>query len=325
MGDKKSSYTAADSLPIKLLKNVEIIESINNGKIIPSHIQFIPTNKCNLKCAFCSCSNDDRNTEMSLDDAVKIIDIFKKLGTKAVTITGGGSPCLHPNINEIISYFLEKDIKVGLVDNGLLLHKISPNVMNQITWCRISHADDRKFSPKYEEIIKRVVVESPNVDWAFSYVVSNEPNFDGISRVVDFANNNKFTHVRLVADLFQPKNVDLGEARKCLNLFNIDDSLVIYQDRDEPEHGEDCYICYLKPVIGADCNVYNCCGVQYALETPTKNLPQELSMGSAFNFESMIQKSSSPQNGSKCVRCYYGDYNRILKSLISDIDHLEFA
>lgn len=256
----KASYTAADSLPVKLLKDERVISSINDRHIIPPiHIQFLPTNKCNLNCPFCSCANEDRNIEMSLFKAMEIIDICKDLGTKAVTITGGGSPCLHPNINEIIEHFIHCGIEVGLVDNGLALEKIKPEILNKVTWCRISHADFRSFSDKYEEKLKKVIASAPDVDWAFSYVVSKTPNIYGIIKAINFSNDHNFTHIRLVADLFNPEEIDMDRVKNIIDAFGVDDEKVIYQNRSEPTKGGDCYIGFLKPVISADYQVYNCC------------------------------------------------------------------
>ena len=52
MIDKKDSYTAADNLPIKLIRDETVRKGIEQGKILPIHPQVIPTNKCNMKCSF---------------------------------------------------------------------------------------------------------------------------------------------------------------------------------------------------------------------------------------------------------------------------------
>ena len=321
----KLSFTAADTLPVKLLRDERVISSINdNKKIPPIHIQFIPTNKCNLKCPCCSCANEDREIEMSLFKAMEIIDICKDLGTRAVTITGGGSPCLHPNINEIIEYFIQSGIEVGLVDNGLALDNIKPEILNKVTWCRISHADFRPFTDNYEEKLKEVIKSAPDVDWAFSYVVSKTPNIYGILRCINFANDHNFTHVRLVADLFNPEEIDMVRIKNIVTAFGADDSLVIYQNREHPEQGGDCYICFLKPVISADYQVYNCCGSQYYKKDAPKKLPVELNLGSVFDLKDIIARSHIPVNGKICEICYYKNYNEILGAMMKDLTHVNF-
>jgi len=324
MADLKSSYSAADNIPVKLIKNYELMHSMMTKRIIlPIHVQFIISNKCNLKCPFCSCSNDDRETDMSLEDALRLIELMARLGTKSVTITGGGEPLLHPNFIEILEAFNEANIDVGLVTHGLELHPDLP--LENVVWCRISNADHRKLTVNYLKNLSETVQAIPQVDWAFSHVVSSEPNFDEIQRVIEFANLHKFTHVRLVADLLDYCNVNLNIVKKEMKDRGVDDQLVIYQGRNEPTKGGPCYICYLKPIIGADCKVYACCGAQYALKTPSRYMPQELCLGSAFELEEIIKNSDKPFDGSICYRCYYDNYNKILETILAKTEHMNFV
>lgn len=324
MIDLKSSYSAADSIPVKLIKNYVLMHSMmTEGIILPIHVQFIITNKCNLKCPMCSCANDDRETEISLNDALKLIEIMKNLGTRSVTVTGGGEPLLHPKFIEILEAFHEVDIDVGLVTHGLELNPDLP--LNKIIWCRISNSDNRKFTGEYFKRLSSTVEAIPEVDWAFSHVVSSNPNFDEIQRIIEFANLYKFTHVRVVADLLDYNNVNLEIVKKTMKNRGVDDSIVIYQGRNNPTHGGPCYICYLKPVIGADCKVYSCCGCQYSLKTPSRCMPPELCLGSAFDLEKIIKNSNKPFDGSICYRCYYENYNKILEAILVKTEHMNFV
>ncbi len=323
--NKKDSYTSAEALPIKLINNEEVKKHIGAcSKILPIHAQFIPTNKCNLNCEFCSCSEVDRTKEMSMQDAFDLIDKLKALGTKAVTITGGGEPLMHPHINNILHYFNFMGIKIGMVSNGFLLNKLSMLGSLGITWCRISNGDDREFTQSYSEMLSNVVTNHPHIDWAFSHVTSPNPNYDEIEKVVTFANAHNFTHVRLVADLFRPEEVGMNKVKEELKKRGVDDSLVIYQGRQEPKRGGDCYIGYLKPLISADCKVYACCGVQYAFDVPSKDLPEELCLGSAFDLQSIYDNSATPIDGRICSKCYYTNYNEVLKAMLSNIEHGDF-
>jgi len=318
-----NSYTAADSLPVKLIKNYELLRSMREKKtIIPIHVQFIPTNQCNLNCTFCSCSEDDRKTEMSFDDAKRIIEKLHKLGTKSVTLTGGGEPLLYKHFQELLTEFHSAGIKIGFVTNGLSLDQYS---YEYVTWCRISNSDERVLNSEYYKILNIAVEDNPDVDWAFSHVVSPYPDCAKIQRIIEFANLNNFTHVRLVADLLNYDKVDLSKVRITLKTNYVDDSKVIYQSRNTPTRGGDCYICYLKPMIGADCKVYCCCGSQYSLKKPSKSLPSELCLGSAFDIDKIIKNSHIPFNGYICHRCYYENYNKVLEAILTDTEHMDFV
>ncbi len=322
--DLRSSYTAADALPIKVVLDEDVRRAVARNRIPPIHVQFIPTNKCNQNCKFCSCSDRDKNLEMPYEQACQIIDECRALGTKAVTITGGGEPCVYPEINSLISYFVSDGIKVGLVTNGLSLHRVMPDVLDLVTWCRVSVSDERPFEAHVTERLSTIVQKCPHVDWAFSYVVSPEWKLANIVGYVEFANRHNFTHVRLVPDLFIPQEVHMGTVKRMVGGM-VDDSKVIYQMRDKYTEGGPCFICYLKPVIGPDARVYACCGVQYALETPSRDLPEELCLGEAKNLRQIIARSDEPLDGSICSKCYYSSYNSLLGAMLNKIDHKEFV
>ena len=236
--DLITSYTAADTIPLKMLLDMDLIKSTQEGRVIPIHIQFLPTNKCNRNCTFCSCNARDKELEINFTTAKKIIDKCKALGTKSVTITGGGEPLLYPYINELISYYHTNGIKIGLVTNGILLHTIPEKTINKMIWCRISNDDSRNCFAEYKQNLSRVVLANPAIDWAFSHVISEHPDYDEIGRAVIFANTHNFTHVRLVSDLLIPEKVDIDKLKNYLKDKDIDDRLVIYQGRKEFCKGE---------------------------------------------------------------------------------------
>jgi len=324
--DIKTSFTAADSVPLKVLLDKNLMHHAHhNNRLLPLHIQFLPTNRCNMNCTFCSCSERDADLEMDFDLARAIIEKCQAAGTKAVTITGGGEPLMYPKFAELVQCFHSNGIKIGLVSNGLLLHKVPKETIDKITWCRISNDDNRSFSGAYAERLTRVVEASPEVDWAFSHVVSSTPNIPEITRIVEFANDHSFTHVRLVADLFQPADVDMEALKDALRAHDLADAKVVYQGRKAFEKGGDCFIGFLKPLIGPDAKIYACCGVQYAFEVPSKDLPKELCLGEAMDLEKILAGSDVPLDGSKCVKCYYMNYNTLLRGMLKSIAHKEFV
>jgi MoaA/NifB/PqqE/SkfB family radical SAM enzyme len=322
MDYKTNSFTAANALPIKIFKNAELVESLNKKFIPPIHVQFIPTNRCNLNCSFCSCKKRNKTEELPLNEIIGLISTLKKLGCKAVTITGGGEPLMHPQISEIINAFYSNNIKIGLVTNGLLLHRLSFEDLSKIHWCRVSCCDERRFEPS-KNILEVTVQCGRNVDWAFSYVVSK--NFDpkNLEKYILFANEHNFTHVRVVSDL-----CDLDECPDMEIIrahITTDDRLVIYQGRKQYDPGQKkCWISLLKPVIGADGEIYPCCGVQYAHQEQDLDLPQSMCMGTIGDIESIYNKQT-PFEGSVCARCYYKNYNDILDQMIVPTEHMEFV
>lgn len=302
----KSDYTAADSFPVKLISTNFLTP---NKDILPIHIQLIPTNKCNLDCKFCSCADRNKNIELSYEDIVKIMEICYAYGTQAVTITGGGEPLMHLGINDIIKYAKNLDfIEVGLVTNGILLDRLEYH--SNLKWCRISSSDDRKHN---FDKIKTAINLNNNTDWAFSHVVTSEPNFELIKKIINFANVSNFTHVRLVSDLGNLNNIsDMIDIELKLKHDRIDDSKVIYQGRKNSIKGsKNCYISILKPTISPE-GIFPCCGAQYAINGQKKDYINEMKMGKISDLSDIISNQKF-FDGSKCDVCFYSQYNETLK------------
>jgi MoaA/NifB/PqqE/SkfB family radical SAM enzyme len=315
MNSAQIAYTAAGVLPLKLLRNEPLMDGLRAGRIAPVHVQFMPTNRCNLNCSFCSCAKRDRGLEMTADDADSLAASLKRLGTQSVTITGGGEPLMHPRINDIVDSFYRSAIEVGLVTNGLLLGRLSPYALNSLTWCRISATDERPFDAGP---LDGAVETGELVDWAFSYVAGRNFNGPNLCRYVEYANSHEFTHVRVVTDLIDLDNsVDMDAVRDCLREAGVDDSRVIYQGRKQYDPGmKRCLISLLKPVIGPDGFITPCCGAQYSSEKMDLDCPESMRMGHVRDIEA-IYRDQKCFNGKRCVRCYYGSYNEMLDYLLA--------
>lgn len=320
MDNKTISFTAANSIPVKMFKNTELIDDLNEKYIPPIHVQLIPTNKCNLNCSFCSCKKRNKTEELTLWQIESLCQDLERLGCKAATVTGGGEPLMHKDIQKILCCLNDHDIKIGLVTNGLLLNKLTTDDFEKITWCRISCADERAFN---KDPIEDAILKGEEVDWAFSYVVGKNFNPANLNKYIAFANKYNFTHVRVVSDLLDLSNV--SDMDKIKRAVTVDDSRVIYQGRKNFDHGQkDCRISLLKPVIGADGFIYPCCGVQYAHQYEDLDNPESMRMGRIEDIVN-IYKNQKFFNGLQCYRCYYKNYNDILGQMVGEMEHLEFV
>ena len=325
MARQLNDFTSANSFPYKILKQTELVKSINDeGRILPIHAQLCPTNACNLKCPFCSCAETDRKQKWSYSNTRNIISVLNNHKIKAATITGGGEPTLFKHINYLIRGLDKKSIQVGLVSNGVDIKRLKQSTIERLVWARISFSDYRDFN---DEFVSQMdyLRSTHNVDLAFSYVVTDNLNESNVKSIMDYANNNNFTHVRFVNDIFNPNIKNVNRLQDIIQQADIDGSIAIYQDRSEHTCGhKQCRIGILKPMIGPDGYIYPCCGVQYALDNNYKGFPHQMRMSHYTNLSDIINLKLS-FDGSVCTKCYYGAYNAILEDMIQEHQHQNFV
>jgi len=168
---------------------------------------------------------------------------------------------MHKKINEIIRDISKMGIEIGIVTNGDLLKKLTNESLEKIKWIRISLSDYGTFDEAFIYHIKENIGRGPTVDWSFSYVLMRTPELEKIIRAIKFANDNNFSHVRIVSDLLDLEFVpDMEVIKREIKERGVDDSIVNYQERKDFGLGDErCLISLLKPVIGADGYLYPCC------------------------------------------------------------------
>jgi len=316
-----TSFTAASTIPAKLITNASLINKIKNHTIYPTHIQLNPTNKCPLNCSFCSCKDREHGVELKLDDAKLILDKFAALGTEAVTITGGGDPLAYTYINELIEHAANIGLCVGLVTNGILFRNLKRETLYDIKWCRISVSDEQKLS-----MLKLDNIITARIDWSFSYVLTDHFDIQNLIDIIVYANAHNFTHVRIVDNILGNELSIVETVKHAVSAVNIDDSKVIYQGRKQYEKGsKQCFMSLLKPNIDANGNIFPCCGIQYAIDKPSLTFDSKFVMGNTSSIEK-IWHDQLYFDGSVCKRCFYSAYNSVLEILwnADKLIHREF-
>jgi MoaA/NifB/PqqE/SkfB family radical SAM enzyme len=335
MSTKNLSYLSANTFPIKIFLNKDLVDSVlDSGKIMPIHLQLIPTNRCNFKCDFCSCANKIEGEQLTFLQYKKIMTKAAKAGCRAVTITGGGEPLVHPEIGEMIEDMNSRGIEIGLTTNGSMIKRLTAKQLNMFTWIRISAGDSMEKNLKrvgrtleqHLGDIAAAAEKAPKVDWAFSYVYMAKPKYEMMEKFIKFANKYKFAHVRITPDILDLENVpDIEKVEKTLKRRGVNDKIVVYQARQSFEHGsKDCLISLLKPLVGADGLLYPCCGTQYAKKKALRDNDKSMALGRAEDIDKIFA-GQIPFNGSKCVKCYYDQYNKLLKSVLDGVQHKKFV
>ena len=82
--------------------------------------------------------NQNLTVEISKKVGEKLGEALNEIGVKAVVLIGGGEPMAHPEFGNIIDYFYENDIHVGVTSNGTLINKYLDQLAYKTKWVRIS-------------------------------------------------------------------------------------------------------------------------------------------------------------------------------------------
>lgn len=338
MSELLSSYSSANVFPAKILRHEKLIHfCLHQKKVFPIHLQLNVTNSCQLDCGFCSCGGRDKSLQLSLSEIEKIMTKARDLGCESTTCTGGGEFLLHKDVNNIFCLLDMLNIQIGLVTSGLLLDRIENKASKGIVWCRISSSDELpaqlerigKTLKEWFEIIDNACEENPHIDWAFSYVLTDKPNFPFIQEVVNFADKHGFTHIRVVCNILNPNHQRMNALQAYLKRKNIDTSKVIFQPRSRYTHGRyPCWLPLAKPVLGADNFWYSCCGSQYIkLNKPRRDYEPLTRISKFQGVKGLVDfvERQEPFDGRICERCYYDNYNQILDIwLRGNIKHAKF-
>lgn len=119
----------------------------------PICVYLIASDLCNLSCGFCPYRKDNNpykalyHTDnksnparfLEINKIKEIVNDCKEMGVKAIELTGGGEPTMHPHFEETLELITNSDIDVGLITNGILLFtKTTPELILKCRWVRIS-------------------------------------------------------------------------------------------------------------------------------------------------------------------------------------------
>jgi len=248
-------YTSTGS---KFWSHPEAMRAYKSGRpesVISTHIS--PTSACNLKCSYCSVRDRGYSTipiEVIQDYVLKL----KRLGLKAVVLTGGGEPTVYPEFSRLVHWLSqEQGLRLGLITNGTLFDRVSG--LNYFDWIRISVNDDPIFWSKFEIPRSRGShfdsdphAVDPKCVLGLSVVVTTQScTVEYFQRILAWFQSSAVKYIRVLADCSESNEVIRRVDKKiaaCLE--QVPSPLFLHQIKQKQAPASSvCHQSYFRPYL----------------------------------------------------------------------------
>ena len=346
--------------PLKVFHHQDRLQQMKQGKVpYPIHVQIVPTNRCNHNCEFCAYRNSGYSSNERFNDAdqipidklMEIVDSCAEMGVRAIELTGGGEPTIHPQFPDLCEYIAANGIDYGVVTNGSLSNDRLFHALLGAKWVRFSvdagnhwtYAQERRVKPDTYARVRRNIQDltatkaidkrsDPIVGMGF---VVTQHNYNEIVDAVVAAQDDGADNIRISAyfqdggaeyfKLFLPEILEqCTDARKLetdeFAVFDLFSDRLLDLGQGRPDY-ETCYYQQLCTYVGADQNFYRCCVLAYngrgllgSLKDRTLSQLWEDSKSDMQNFDAR-----------GCERCMFNSKNRTIAYAANpQPDHVNF-
>lgn len=321
----------------------------------PVHVQVVPTNRCNMNCDFCAYRTQgySSNREFDIRDEIpneRFLDLATELfraRIKAVEITGGGEPTLHPMFAQFCKRLQEYQIDYGVVTNGSVQTEEVATALKEASWVRFSidagteetYQKTRKTTKSlYEEIypfIESIATDSKTIV-GIGFVVTRN-NWLEIEHAVVSAKSYGANNIRISAvfqnegsnyfqSIYSEIKKSCHRAKMCqdknFTVFDLFGERLNDLEQKSPTNPT-CHVQRLVTYIGADQNVYRCCIVSYnplGLLGSIKDQPFD-TMWVSLRTEEKLSNFDARQ----CPRCMFNRKNEVIRyALLENPPHVNF-
>ena len=333
MKDYTKQSQEHSTLGDKMLQHCEVLDSIQNKKKWkPITFQLCPTGICDFNCPFCSVGCRDKTISIPFKDIAKGLRDFRKLGAKALEITGGGNPLLYPKINEVIKMAHKLGYDIGMICNSIVPSKfLTKESASYLTWYRCSisaHHNIKNFNYKMYDlsIIPKGVL-------SFSYVINKDTTKKILLDIIELVKTRpdaKF--VRICPDYLDNKMIKTY-TKWAPMIERLDkDNKFFFKEliANCTAYPEFCGIGMIRPYVCEDGYVYMCSS--FVLRK-RKLEPQyrlcHLNDIKKFYKEAneRFKKTGSPYTApiKECWHCQLGSNNKFLHTVCRQMEDKNFA
>lgn len=334
---------------LKALRHPDVLEGIriNQPTRLP-HVEIILADLCQQSCNFCAyrlpgyTSNQlfDEKRMMPEAKAFEILEDCAAIGVEAVQFTGGGEPTIYPAFAKVLKRTIELGLKFSLVSNGVRIDEALAPLVAKAAWVRISL--DSASEENYVQIrhihrshwekaqnAVRLLKQAGCPVLGVGFVITPE-NWSEVYLAAKLARDLGADNFRISAmfssedeKLFTGFHAEAAElCRKAATLSSP--SFTVYNrfaDRIEDltqKNPEDqlCGYQFFTTYIGADLNVYRCCGYAYNERGLMGSLKEQRFKDFWLAQERFDEQKKFDARG--CERCQFRKINSALAYVLDE-------
>lgn len=295
---------------LKIFGFPEKIRAFREGRITaPIYVRIKPTNRCMHACHWCVYSDGtkrpkdrpakhlqahmhetmDERAEMTGEDAFRLLQDLCKIGTRAVTFSGGGEPLGHPSIEELFFVCSACGLDYSVITNGQLLNGGRAEQLGRSAkWVRISmdYADahgmatsrnvpERFFDQVCANLAEFARKKRPDCNLDVNFIVTRE-NYLFLLKAAKLLAGLGVERVRFAPvycenfiEYHQPIRLEvlsqLEAIRRAHPGLDVNSTYEIESPSKAPRRSFcRCLYAQTVPVVGADLNVYACHNTAYS-------------------------------------------------------------
>jgi len=318
----------------KYLHQPQMIEGIRRGIPSPVSLQVSPTNKCQLRCVFCSVDKRDLSLEWEPEDLKSMILKFRSLGIKTVEFSGGGDPTAYKPLPQIVAYCKIIGLQIGMITNGVALDRLPRETLEAFSWIRISMV-----TLDYHESVKIPQPWPENTVLGMSYVVGqinytgtdrpfSQSDYDGLKKVADYARRYNAKYVRVVPECLTGSEELMAKIHeKWRPIVEEIGEPLFFQTHKWQKQAKHCWMDMIKPWAHSDGYIYPCNSVSLNTEA-RRDFDPKWRLCHWTQIENYYEgrgSESLPFVKQLCDQCSFTQNNQIIADLTEPMVHEDFV
>ena len=343
---------------LKALRHPLVLGSIRAGvPVALPHVEIILADLCQQACTFCSYRLPGYTSNQLFDDkrmmpeakAFEILEDCAAMGVKAVQFTGGGEPTVYPKFKEVLERTIALGLKFSLVSNGVRIDEKLAPLVAKAEWVRISldasqeetYVQIRRIHrsqwQKAQEAVRLIKAQQTPCVLGVGFVVTPD-NWREIYEAAKLAKGLGADNFRLSAmfssedeRIFAPFHQEAAALAKQAEALTSPSFTVYNRFADRItdltlKNPEDalCGYQFFTTYIGADLNVYRCCGYAYNERGKMGSLKEQSFKDFWLAQQRFDEQKSFDARG--CERCQFRNQNKALAYVLAPSQiHEEFV